>query len=74
LWGPHWIRPFIFITVQTIVLVWFFIFPLVGAGVAGLDAGPMMAVGSMLRHWVFVIPLIFLVNPEIFGKQETSDA
>jgi hypothetical protein len=73
LWGPHWLRPFIFITVQTIVLVWFFMFPLVGAGVAGLEAGPMMAVGSMLRHWIFVVPLIFLVNPGIFNNKTADE-
>lgn len=73
LWGPHWLRPFIFITAQTIVLVWFFMFPLVGAGVAGLNAGPMMAIGSLLRHWIFVVPLIFILNPDIFGKESTED-
>lgn len=47
LWGPYWIRPFIFITAQTIALVWFFMMPLLGAGVAGSNIGPMMAVGSI---------------------------
>lgn len=66
LWGPHWIRPYIFITAQTIALVWLFMFPLVGAGVAGLNAGPQMAIGSMMRHWVYVIPWIFILNPTLF--------
>lgn len=61
--GPAWLRPFLFITVQTIVLVWLFMYPLLGAGVAGLDKSPMMMVGSLLRHWVYVVPFIFLINP-----------
>jgi hypothetical protein len=65
LFGPLWLRPFLFITAQTIVLVWLFMFPLLGAGVAGLEMGPMMAIGSLLRHWVFVVPFIFLINKEI---------
>lgn len=69
LWGPHWLRPFIFITAQTIALVWFFMFPLVGAGVAGLNVGPMMAIGSMLRHWVYVVPFIFLINKDLFARK-----
>ncbi len=66
IWGPYWLRPFIFITAQTIALVWFFMFPLLGAGVAGSNEGPMMAIGSLMRHWVFVIPFIFLINKDLF--------
>jgi hypothetical protein len=68
LWGPHWIRPFIFITAQTVALVWFFMFPLVGAGVMGLNVGPDMAIGSLIRHWIYVIPFIFIINKDIFPK------
>jgi hypothetical protein len=69
LFGPAWIRPFIFVTAQTIALVWFFMFPLVGAGIAGLNVGPEIALGSMLRHWVYAVPFIFLINPaEGLGK------
>lgn len=69
LWGPAWIRPFIFITAQTVALVWFFMFPLVGAGVAGLNAGVDMAVGSLMRHWVYVIPYIFIINKGLFPRE-----
>jgi hypothetical protein len=65
LWGPFWLRPFIFITAQTIALVWFFMYPLLGAGVMGLNMGPEAAIGSLLRHWVYVIPFIFIINPDI---------
>jgi len=70
LWGPAWIRPFLFITVQTIVLVWMFMFPLVGAGVAGMNVGIEMAIGSLVRHWIYVIPFIFLINKDIFGEEK----
>lgn len=71
LWGPLWIRPYIFITAQTVALVWFFMLPLVGAGVAGLNVGPEMAVGTMVRHWIYVIPYIFIINKEIFPANES---
>jgi len=71
LWGPTWIRPYIFITAQTIALVWFFMLPLVGAGVAGLNVGPEMAVGTMVRHWIYVIPYILIINKEIFPANES---
>ena len=70
LWGPAWLRPFIFITAQTVALVWFFMFPLVGAGVAGLNVGIDMAIGSLVRHWIYVIPYILLINKELFAKTE----
>lgn len=72
LFGPTWLRPFIFITAQTVALVWFFMFPLVGAGVAGLNVGVDMAIGSLVRHWVYVIPYIFLINKELFDKNNYS--
>lgn len=63
--GPLWLRPFIFITAQTVALVWFFMFPLVGAGVMGLNVGPEMAVVSLIRHWLYVVPFIFLINRDL---------
>jgi hypothetical protein len=27
-----------------------------------------MAIGSMVRHWLFAIPLIFIVNKDLFGE------
>lgn len=64
LWGPNWVRPFIFITAQTIALVWLFMFPLLGAGVAGLKMGAMTPIGSLLRHLVFATPFIFLLKAD----------
>jgi hypothetical protein len=65
LWGPKWLRPMIFITAQMIALVWLFMLPLLGAGVAGLDVSPMMPVITYLRHIAYAIPLIFLIQYDI---------
>jgi hypothetical protein len=65
LWGPKWLRPMIFITAQMIALVWLFMLPLLGAGVAGIDASPMMPVITFLRHIAYAIPLIFLIKYDI---------
>lgn len=62
LWGPKWLRPIIFITAQMVALVWLFMLPLLGAGVAGLDASPMMPLITFLRHIAYAIPLIFLIS------------
>jgi hypothetical protein len=70
LFGPTWLRPFIFITAQTVALVWFFMFPLIGAGVMGLNVGVDMAIGSLVRHWIYVIPFIFIINKDLFPKAE----
>ncbi|MFU8811642.1 MAG: hypothetical protein ACNA78_01675 [Balneolaceae bacterium] len=69
LFGPTWIRPFVFMAAETVALVWFFMFPLLGAGVAGLNMGVDMAIGSLVRHLLFGIPFIFLINKEMFSEQ-----
>jgi hypothetical protein len=65
LWGPKWVRPIIFVTVEMVALVWLFMLPLLGAGVAGIDASPMMPLITFLRHLVFAIPLIFLISYDL---------
>ncbi|MCH7523490.1 MAG: hypothetical protein IIC74_00415 [Bacteroidetes bacterium] len=62
LWGPKWLRPIIFVTAEMVALVWLFMLPLLGAGVAGLDASPMMPLITFLRHIAYAIPLIFLIS------------
>ena len=62
LWGPKWLRPIIFVTAEMVALVWLFMLPLLGAGVAGLDASPMMPLITFLRHMAYAIPLIFLIS------------
>ena len=65
LWGPKWLRPIIFVTAEMVALVWLFMLPLLGAGVAGLDASPMMPLITFLRHIAYAIPLIFLISYDL---------
>jgi hypothetical protein len=62
LWGPNWLRPLIFMTAETVALVWLFMFPLLGAGIGGVNMDPMIPVVSMIRHLLFAIPFIFLIK------------
>lgn len=71
LWGPHWVRPFIFVTAETIALVWLFMLPLLGAGVAGVNQSAMTPVVTLLRHFAFAVPLIFLVNQDLKQSEKT---
>lgn len=63
LWGPNWLRPLIFMAVETIALVWLFMFPLLGAGVGGVKMDSMIPVVSLIRHLAFAVPMIFLIKP-----------
>lgn len=65
LWGPKWVRPLLFVLGETVALVWLFMLPLLGAGVAGIDLSPMMPVITLVRHLVYAVPLIFLIDFEI---------
>jgi hypothetical protein len=65
LWGPKWLRPIIFVTGEMIALVWLFMLPLLGAGVAGIDMDPMMPVITLLRHLAYAVPLFFLIQYDI---------
>ncbi len=62
LWGPKWFRPLLFATGETVALVWLFMLPLLGAGVAGLEMSPMMPIITLARHLIYAIPLIFLIQ------------
>lgn len=62
LWGPKWVRPIIFVTGEMIALVWLFMLPLLGAGVAGIDMNPKMPVITLLRHLAYAVPLFFLIQ------------
>lgn len=67
LWGPKWLRPIIFVTGEMIALVWLFMLPLLGAGVAGIDMDPMMPVITLLRHLAYAVPLFFLIQYDYKG-------
>jgi hypothetical protein len=62
LWGPKWFRPILFVVGETIALVWLFMLPLLGAGVAGIDMSPMTPVITLVRHLAYAVPLIFLIQ------------
>lgn len=72
LWGPYWARPFIFITAETIALVWLFMLPLLGAGVAGIEQSSMTPVVTLLRHFAFAIPLVFIVNRDLQTQTQSA--
>ncbi len=59
LWGPGWFRALCFITLETVMLVWFLLFPLLGFGIAGLEGGILFPILSMCRHWLYAIPLAY---------------
>lgn len=65
LWGPKWARAITFVVGETVALVWLFMLPLLGAGIAGVDMDPMMPVITLLRHLAYAIPLIFLINYDV---------
>ncbi|MDV6013623.1 DUF2938 domain-containing protein [Haloechinothrix sp. LS1_15] len=60
LWGPDWVRALMFMTVQTVLGVWLFLQPLLGMGIAGLEAGPLVPVISLAGHWAFGLVLAVL--------------
>ena len=66
LWGPKWLRPILFVLAETIALVWLFMLPLLGAGVAGIDLSPMMPVITVIRHLAYALPLIFLIQYDLY--------
>lgn len=62
LWGLTWLRALLFATAETIALVWFFMFPLLGAGIAGTKMAAIIPVVSMVRHWAYAIPLWYFIH------------
>lgn len=61
LWGPSWARALTFVTAETIALVWLFMFPLLGGGIAGTKIAAIIPFVSMARHWAYAIPLVVLL-------------
>lgn len=60
--GPNWLKAQYFSIIETIVLVWFFMFPLLGAGIAGTNASPLYPVVSIARHIAYAIPLWYFIH------------
>ena len=64
LFGPGWLRALLFTTLETVMLVWFLLFPLLGLGIAGLEGGAIFPVLSMVRHWAYAVPLAYFFRLE----------
>ena len=62
LWGPNWVRALTFVSAETVALVWFFMLPLLGAGIAGTKLGANMPLITLARHWAYAIPLILILH------------
>lgn len=73
LFGPQWLRATLFVTLETIVLVWFLLFPLLGLGVAGLGGGILYPILSMTRHWAYAVPLIYFLREEPELEEESHE-
>ena len=72
LFGANWFRGLSFATVQTVMNVWLLLYPLLGLGFAGLEAGYSLAAISLLRHYFFIIPAIFLLKVNTGKEKEKS--
>ena len=61
LWGPRIVRSLTYITIQTVLGVFLFMFPLLDMGIAGLGAGIAVPIIALIRHWVYALVLAALV-------------
>ncbi len=52
---PVIVYAIIFVIVELVIAVWFAMLPMLGAGIAGLNIGPEVAVMTFARHIVFGI-------------------
>lgn len=60
LWGSDHLRALTYITVQTVVGVYLFMLPLLGAGIFGHKLGLLVPVIVMARHWAYALALAWL--------------
>lgn len=72
--GNRWTKPLLYITAQTVLGVWLFMFPLLGAGPLGLELGALVPVISLVRHWVFAGALgaIYHAQPHARVLEQTA--
>jgi hypothetical protein len=62
LWGPNWLRLLLFVTAETIALVWFFMLPLLGAGIAGTKMAAIVPFVTLMRHLAYGVPLWYFIH------------
>jgi hypothetical protein len=55
--GPLTVRALTYMTVQTVLGVFLFMFPLLDLGIAGTKAGAMMPVIALARHLIYALTL-----------------
>lgn len=72
LFGNRWTRALTFVTAETIFGVYLFMFPLLGAGIAGLGLGAAVPIIVMLRHWVFGVVLAAVLPSSITAPLHPS--
>jgi hypothetical protein len=58
--GNDFVRSLTYITAQTVVGVYFFMFPLLGLGVFGYKTGFALAGITLVRHWAYAVALAWL--------------
>ena len=59
--APKIVRAVTYITIQTVLGVFLFMFPLLDMGIAGLGAGIAVPIIALIRHWVYALVLAALV-------------
>jgi len=52
---PVIVYAIVFVIVELVIAVWFMMLPMLGAGIAGINIGPEVAVMTLARHVVFGI-------------------
>ncbi len=52
---PVIVYAIVFVIVELVIAVWFVMLPMLGAGIAGINIGPEVAVMTLARHVVFGI-------------------
>lgn len=72
--GNRWTKPLLYITAQTVLGVWLFMYPLLGAGPLGLELGALVPVISLLRHWVYAGVLGAAYHAEQLAGQALEQA
>jgi nicotinamidase-related amidase len=72
LWGPKIARALTYITIQTVLGVFLFMFPLLDMGIAGLGAGIVVPFIALIRHWVFGLVLAALVPIDEQGSASST--
>lgn len=70
--GPNWLKAQYFSIIETVILVWLFMFPLLGAGIAGTKASSMYPIVSMVRHIAYAIPLWYFIHNFKYVKNDTT--